>query len=43
MISISGTVGDWKGKYTPELEAKMDKWIKTNLGDFGIEFKYGAK
>ncbi|KAG7158741.1 Sulfotransferase 1C4-like 4 [Homarus americanus] len=35
-------VGDWKGKYTPELEAKMDKWIKKNLGDFGIEFKYGV-
>ncbi|XP_042240440.1 sulfotransferase 1A1-like isoform X2 [Homarus americanus] len=37
-----GKVGDWKGKYTPELEAKMDKWIKKNLGDFGIEFKYGV-
>lgn len=38
-----GVVGDWKGKYTPELEAKMEEWIKTNLGDLGIEFKYGAK
>lgn len=37
-----GKVGDWKGKYTPELEAKMDRWITTNLADFGIEFRYGV-
>lgn len=35
-----GNVGDWKGKYTPELEAKIDDWIKKHLNDFGINFKY---
>ena len=42
MSFISGMIGDWKGKYTPELEAKVDHWIKTNLTDLGIKFKYGA-
>ncbi|KAG0714080.1 Sulfotransferase 1C4 [Chionoecetes opilio] len=37
-----GEVGDWKGKFTPELSAKMDQWNKTNLADLGINFKYGA-
>ncbi|KAK7076218.1 hypothetical protein SK128_005423 [Halocaridina rubra] len=35
-----GEVGDWKGKYTPELEAQMEEWIGNNLKDFGISFKY---
>ncbi|XP_068243032.1 sulfotransferase 1A1-like [Palaemon carinicauda] len=35
-----GKVGDWKGKYTPELEAKIDDWVKKNLQGFGINFKY---
>ncbi|XP_045124442.1 sulfotransferase 1A1-like [Portunus trituberculatus] len=35
-----GTIGDWKGKYTPELDAKMDQWIKINLADLDIQFKY---
>lgn len=38
----AGEVGDWKGKYTPELEAKLDDWIKARLSDLGIGFKYTA-
>ncbi|XP_063587053.1 sulfotransferase 1C4-like [Penaeus indicus] len=37
-----GEVGDWKGKYTPELEAKVDDWIKLRLSDMGIGFKYSV-
>ncbi|KAK4315861.1 hypothetical protein Pmani_012943 [Petrolisthes manimaculis] len=35
-----GEVGSWKGKYTTEQEHKIDQWIKKNLGDLDINFKY---
>merc|ERR1719228_3120501 len=35
-----GEVGDWKAKLTPELEEKLDTWIKTKLSSLGIDFKY---
>ncbi|XP_068214221.1 sulfotransferase 1A1-like [Palaemon carinicauda] len=35
-----GESGDWKGKLTPELEAKVNKWIEDNMNSLGIEFKY---
>ncbi|KAK7082355.1 hypothetical protein SK128_011527 [Halocaridina rubra] len=36
-----GEAGDWKGKLTPALDAKVDQWIQKNLGSVGIPFKYG--
>ncbi|KAK7082357.1 Sulfotransferase (sult) [Halocaridina rubra] len=35
-----GETGDWKGKFTPELEAKVDDWIKKNMSTIGVNFKY---
>ncbi|CAL4066230.1 unnamed protein product [Meganyctiphanes norvegica] len=35
-----GKTGDWKEKFTPELETLVDEWTKTHLGDLGLEFKY---
>lgn len=31
-----GTTGDWKGYFTPELRADMDKWIEENASKIGI-------
>ncbi|KAK7020154.1 hypothetical protein SK128_022300 [Halocaridina rubra] len=35
-----GTVGDWKSVASPELNARMDKWIQMNNNDGSIIFKY---
>ncbi|XP_064111169.1 sulfotransferase 1C4-like [Macrobrachium nipponense] len=37
-----GESGDWKGKFTPELEDKVNKWTQENMTSFGIDFKYGV-
>lgn len=35
-----GEAGDWKNKFSPELEARVDAWIKKNMKNIGVEFKY---
>ncbi|XP_068223840.1 sulfotransferase 1C4-like [Palaemon carinicauda] len=35
-----GQSGDWKNKFTPESEAKVDEWIRENMTSFGVNFKY---
>ncbi|XP_027236581.2 sulfotransferase 1A1 [Penaeus vannamei] len=35
-----GQAGDWKGKLTPELEAKVDQYVQKKLGDLQIPFKF---
>ncbi|CAL4068942.1 unnamed protein product [Meganyctiphanes norvegica] len=35
-----GTAGDWKNKFTPELEKLVDDWTQKHLGDIGLSFKY---
>ncbi|CAL4068944.1 unnamed protein product [Meganyctiphanes norvegica] len=35
-----GTTGDWKNKFTPELEKLVDEWTQKHLGDLGVNFKY---
>lgn len=37
-----GQSGDWKNKFTPELDAKVNKWIRDNTTSFGVNFKYGV-
>ncbi|XP_068242959.1 sulfotransferase 1C4-like [Palaemon carinicauda] len=36
-----GESGDWKGKFTPEMDDKVNHWIRKNLDNLGLEFKYG--
>lgn len=35
-----GETGDWKNKFSPELEAKVDAWIEKNMKNIGVDFKY---
>ncbi|XP_066953866.1 sulfotransferase 1A3-like [Macrobrachium rosenbergii] len=35
-----GIIGDWKNMATPELDAKMDRWIAENSKKLGITFRY---
>lgn len=35
-----GESGDWKNKFSPEMEAKVDKYIQEKLTTFGIKFKF---
>nr|XP_027236587.1 estrogen sulfotransferase-like [Penaeus vannamei] len=35
-----GQSGDWKGKLTPELEAKVDQYVEQKLGDLRIPFRF---
>lgn len=36
-----GESGDWKNKFTPEMDAKVNQWLQKNLNNLGLEFKYG--
>lgn len=33
-----GCIGDWKTIFTPELNAKAEKWIEENLRDTDLRF-----
>lgn len=33
-----GGSGDWKNHFTPEIEAKAEKWIEENLRDTDLRF-----
>lgn len=35
-----GQVGDWQNYFSPELNAKFDKWISDNLDTIGLTFEY---
>jgi len=35
-----GTTGNWKDKFTPELEKLVDDWTQKHLGDLGVNYKY---
>ncbi|XP_047472298.1 sulfotransferase 1E1-like [Penaeus chinensis] len=35
-----GQSGDWKGKLTPELEAKVDQYVQQKLSDLKIPFNF---
>ncbi|XP_050736796.1 sulfotransferase 1B1-like isoform X3 [Eriocheir sinensis] len=35
-----GEAGDWKGKFSPQLLAKVDAWIERNIKSMGVDFKY---
>ena len=37
-----GGVGSWKEYFSPELNAKMDKWIADHLKDSDLKFTYEA-
>ncbi|XP_063864857.1 sulfotransferase 1E1-like isoform X1 [Scylla paramamosain] len=35
-----GKTGDWKNHFTPELQKKMDHWIKENIADTDLNLKW---
>ncbi|XP_066979277.1 sulfotransferase 1A1-like [Macrobrachium rosenbergii] len=36
-----GVVGDWKNRLTPEMSAKVDRWVRDHLSNLGVNFRYG--
>ena len=37
---FAGEAGGWRGKFTPEQEAKIDEYVKRHLEGTGLTFKY---
>jgi len=35
-----GGSGNWKNMFTPEIDAKADKWIEENLSDTDLRFPF---
>lgn len=38
LSAFEGKTGDWKNHFSPELNARIDKWIKCNLAGTDLSF-----
>jgi hypothetical protein len=38
VFKIKGETGDWKNHFTPELNARIDRWIEKNLAGTDLKF-----